>query len=357
MAVRPIILRGPGWPKRKWVNQLEVGPSSGSVVPAEYEWGTHAQATHNAEGVKSDIFASVVAAVVITAAIPAFIFAPQQAYADVNQSFVEAPLTAGASPRTIPRLSTVPQVDLTQQGWIAEPQSARQGRVPPITQGEPQDDSSQLAPRLTSAQPAPVTTSPVAPFFSVSYQTEERPTRVVWQAQPAPITVSYAIGQLYAAPQVLDLTQQGWIESTAPVRQSGVPARNWASQDDPSQLAAQVFQSVVTPPIFTGDVPPIVLAGQPQDSTEQIPAITWTPLVFGEPPPPVLDEILIGGDDAPRKKKKRRKSSIEELNDLLDRVVDENAPAAPASAQTLKQVVDAISDQDDDDEEAMIALT
>lgn len=338
MAIRPIILEGPGRPKRKWTNQLEVGPSSGSVVPAEYYWGTHSLATHVAEALKSQIFASVVGAAVVLTAVPTFVYARQESYPEGTQSFVRQPAVAGATPRPIPLLGGAPQgadltlqaaifeplnspqgptvrplaggplpVDLTQQGSIAKPIPARQGGVPSFTVGDPQDDPSQLAARLTPPQPAAaITPNPIAGFFVVPPQTEERPTRSIWPAQVAgsrtrvialtsgapqvwdftqqalveepafsvPV-VSYALRILYAAPQLHDFTQQGVIRGTAQALQAKVPAAIWAAtQADPSQIAARMFQP--TPLVF-GRVPALLRGGQPQFSPYQIPAALCAP--------------------------------------------------------------------------------
>ena len=233
----------------------------GVVGAAEYHWGTHAEATRNEENRKSSIFASVfAAAVAASTAVPALVFAPQQAYADVNASFIEAPLV-GATPRPIPSVITTPQVDLTQQGWILEPQAARQGAVPQIIRGAPQDDPSQLQARLTPSQPAAaVAPNPTAQFFYVPSQFEERQTRIVWPALQAGST-----------PPVIGLT-------------TGAPQHhNFARQD---AAWTQVFPAAATPPAITvGPVPALVLAGQPQADTFQIPAVMWAPLEFGIAPP------------------------------------------------------------------------
>lgn len=363
----------------------------GKANASEYRHGTHAVAIHAAEAVKSQVWKSQQTPPVTAASVPRFIFAPAQFYADVPPRAIFPSLVAGATPRPIPLVSGAPQladltlqasiktpltspqgptvrqfvggplqVDLTQQAQFNVPPAQRQGPVPPPTtaapqladltlqallskplttpQGRvppavvvpPQTDPSQIAAKLWASQPAAaIVANPVAPFFAVPPQTEERPTRQVWPSQlagktPPVIASLWAAPQQYdftqqavivlpsvtpvvapykshyGAPQLVDLTQQGWILGTAPGRQGPVPPSVWAPQADPTQIQAKVWPALRTPPApVQGPVPPLIFAWQWDRS--QIDARLWSPLVAA-PPPPTAGRITrpMPGEDGSR---------------------------------------------------------
>src|SRR5258708_16401489 len=88
----------------------------------KYLWGTHASALANAEGLKSRVSPSAVRGAVSAVAI-AFLFTPQQAYTDVQPQIYRS-VVAGATPRTIQRVFSDPQYDLTVQSKVWGSQSA-----------------------------------------------------------------------------------------------------------------------------------------------------------------------------------------------------------------------------------------
>jgi len=291
----------------------------GQANASEYQFGTHAQAIHQAEGVKSKVYGSVRTPPVVASSLVKFVQGEQQRYIDPFTGSVWTSQVSGAKPRTIPQLSAAPQfadltiqavfvdpitsgptvrqfvggplqVDLTQQALFSKPPAQRQGAVPPITRAAPQADPSQIAAQVQTSQlAAPIVPNPIASFFSIPPQTEERPTRQVWSSQRAgqrppvicsifcgpqlydftqqalfvrsslaPVVVSYAFRSIYGAPQLIDLTRQGWILGTAPTRQGRVRLSLWASQTDPSQIGARTFLPIVsalTPGVFPPSSP------------------------------------------------------------------------------------------------------
>lgn len=227
-----------------------------------------------------------------TAFSVAFLFAPQQAYADV-QPIVWASAVSGQTPRLIPQIVGGPQVaDLTQQPFFKSPTPLKQGPVPPPTFGAPQPDPSQLAASV---------------WRSV----------VVWQTTPVILRVS-------GAPQLLDLTQQAVIAKPLTTPQGLVPpltagasqvgpsqtaAVIWKSQPaapivanpianfvaippqaDPSRLSSQVWQSLSTPPIVAGVTVWPNAAIPPQFDTSINASMLWTPSTFSpSAPAPFVD--------------------------------------------------------------------
>jgi len=197
----------------------------------KYLWGSHALQHGNAEGLKSGVFPSVRKGAVAAVAI-AFIFAPQQVYTDVP-SFVVAPLVSGKTPRTIPIVSGAPQLaDLTQQAWIqpsvvgtrprliplttgapqqvdltqqaqfSRPPAQLHGAVPATTLAPPQSDPTQIAAVVqASTRAAAIIPNPVAPFFSVPPQNENRQESAIWASLRAGQT-PVVIPSLYVWPTV-----------------------------------------------------------------------------------------------------------------------------------------------------------
>lgn len=98
------------------------------------------------------------------------------------------------------------------------------------------------------------------------------------------------------APQLLDLTQQGWILGTTP------------------------FGSA---PLVQGAVPPLVLAGQPQESTQQIGAVVFTPLEVGVPPVPgpSVDYQYRGDGKKHTKKWKKTNELLDDIEQTLHELV------------------------------------
>lgn len=334
MSVRPIILAGPGLPKRRLPSSFVQAPQSrpqslvsnaampqiaaytsaailgfgliltptvtpqGQANAAEYQWGTHAQALHQAESIKSTIFGSV--------------RTPPAASVNLIRSL-------WASPE---------QIDLSIAGWSIGGGQANQGSVPQSIFAQPSDPS-QLGGKIwPSVRTPPIQSSVLGAFFSVGEQpypvlqpglTPAQPARTVSYAfRPisgapqfadltqqgsifppavAPAVVSYAFKQISASPQLIDLTQQGWVLRGAWVPQGAVPPLTPASpQSDPTQLAAQIFPSVPTPPAITGVTVPPTPAVPPQFDPSANPSVVWTPSTLSPSAPPV--DVGGGGSNA-----------------------------------------------------------
>lgn len=256
------------------VNQSRVWSSAvtpqGQANAAEYTFGTHALAIHQAEAVKSSVWGSV---------------RTPPAVASTN------PLRSiWASPE---------QVDLSISGWVAGGSQANQGPVPPLISTTQADPTQGIA-QVWKSQPTAIaiTPNPIATFFSIPPQSEDRQTRAVWQSlragQTPPVITSF-----YAAPQQIDLTQQGVIIASArtpPAVGPVPPLRSGAPQADPSQIAAQVWSSVQTPPTITGVTVWPALVVPAQFDTSINPTVLWTTSTFSPgltppitPAPAILD--------------------------------------------------------------------
>lgn len=310
-----------------------------------YLWGTHAAALAAAEGVKSRTFPSAAAALVVVSAVSSFVWAGEQRYDNARAVFVSPlrtaqgsvpPFTVGAAQADPSQIapsvwksaaapvvgadSSVPlrfiwgtqeALDLSISGWTVGGTQANQGPVPPsILIG--QIDPSQLQPQVwrSVATPPQAIPNPVAAFFSIPPQTEDRPTQTVWRSLVAGKTPP-VIPTLWAAPQQVDFTQQalftkpGLPTGPVPPITSGVP------QTDPGQIAPNLWKSVATPPVapgpprfvwgtqeshdlsigawavggtqaLQGPVPATLLASQ--ENPSQIPAVIWKSAVT----PPAL---------------------------------------------------------------------
>jgi hypothetical protein len=250
-----------------------------SVLPqgqgnaAEYQHGTHAQAVHQAETLKSDVFPSLRRAP--ARASPFFATAPQFEERPTRAIFQS--VRSGQTPPVIPRLNAPPQlVDLTLQGSVFEP----------------------------ATPAAVVATYALAPLYAAPQSIDLTQQGLIFEpAAAAPVVVSYAFQPVYAAPQPIDLTQQGWILAPSLSVQGRVPAGIFAPQSDPSQLAALVIQSALTPPVAaTGPVPPLVLTRQ--DDPSQLAAQFWRSIDIGSPPtPPAVQQP--GGEPIGREPRRR----------------------------------------------------
>ena len=279
----------------------------GQANSAEYQHGTHAQAIHQAEIVKSDVFPSV-----------------------------RTPVVASATP--LRQLQAAPeQIDLSISGWSIGGGQAPQGAVPAAIFAQQANPFQPQGSIWKSAVTTVVVVNPVAAFFSVSPQGEERPTRAIFPAvvsgqttpvipranaapqladltlkgsifpsATAPTVVAYALRPVYGAPQAIDLTQQGWTLAPGPAPQGRVPAGIFAPQADPSQTAALVIQAAVTPPVAaTGPVPRLVLTRQ--DDPTQLAALLWRSIDIGSPPtPPAVQQPGMPLSEATREPRRHR---------------------------------------------------
>lgn len=206
---------------------IVVRPASVSVLvgvapPSKYQWGTHAQAFHQAETLKSHVFASVAAAVVVSAvAVPPIAKAPQQNVDFTLQAQVfrsaTAPVTQTQPLRTI--IAGPEQIDLSISGWSCGGPPLNQGPVPSATSAYPQPDPSQLAARIfPSVRTPPVVASAV-------------PAMVMGLAQS-------------------DLTPGSLVRTPLFSNQGAVPPFQRASQDDPTQRQGSIW-SPIQPTVIT----------------------------------------------------------------------------------------------------------
>lgn len=213
----------------------------GQVNAAQYTFGLHAQAIHQAEGAKTSVWKSV-------------------------------PTPPAAAPQSAPlRLVFTSQepLDLSISSWVIGGTQANQGPVPAPIITLPQDPT-QPAAQIWKSQPAVVVAIPsqLATFFSTPPQSEERSTRAIWQSLQA--------GQAPPTGAVPPITR-------------GVP------QTDPSQLAPQIWKSVATPPAVLGVTVWPTLVAPPQFDTSINPTIVWTPSTFSPgltPPIPPAPDVV-----------------------------------------------------------------
>lgn len=295
--------------------QQQIGDSipQGAVVPAEYHWGTHASAIYSDEARKSVIFRSVAAATVTAAAVSALVFAPQQSYANV-QPAVFASVLAGATPRLIPNASAAPQLaDLTLQAQIFRPLTTPQGRVPAMVFVAPQVNPTQIDAEITPSQPA---------------------TSVV----------SYAFRQIYGSPQLVDLSQQGWVLGTPLGPQGAVPPLSLGfPQADTTQIPALVLASQPAAPIITGVTVMPMPAVPPQDDLSVNPSVIWTPSTFS---PSLIPSSQPGGGEYIRFTMRPRNVFIQRyVHDLepIDEIIEPETVFLGAVEKTIAQAEAAAS--------------
>lgn len=315
---------------------------------AEYHYGIHAQAIHQAETLKSTIWESA-RTPPATASLRTIWAAPQFDPSIGPLAVWESQLAGGRSPVIGTIVGGPLQVDLTQQAWIEAPSPPRQGPVPPLTgaapqladltqqaifdaplpatqgaappftKGAPQTDPSQIQPEVWAPQPAPPIPSPAARAFTIPPQsdpsqlaadiwspTQASPTtprltasEYVWGthaatlayaesvknkfflSQPAPVVVAGAIGKmLWGAPQN-DLTQPQGVFETPPLgggQGALIPVTFGAPQDDPSQVAANIWESQRAAAAPTPGPISKFFALPPQGDPSQIPASVWESL-------------------------------------------------------------------------------
>lgn len=254
---------------------------------------------------------------------------------------------AGQTPPIIPRVGAAPQLlDLTQQAVLFKPLTTPQGPVPPITAGAPQTDPSQISAVIWKSQPAaPVVANPIASYFSIPPQIEDRPGTPIWKSLVAGQTPP-VIPFLRAVPQQADLTQQGVIILSArtPPAIGPVPPFTFGiAQADPSQLPAQVWQSLQTPPAIVG-VTVWPMAPTPPQFDPSINATAfWTPSTFSPSgPPPAPTVILDSGvrHHRPLVIKARDFEKREDLAAFLKAQLKLRTPTAveeiPATAEALQ---------------------
>lgn len=287
----------------------------------EYRWGSHAQATHEAERAKSQVWKSAPTPIVVTGDLASFIRAapqsdPSQISAQIFKSLQAAPDVSYANQHIFDE----PQVEIRGTATIFKPPLI--GKTPPV---------------ITSLFAAPQQ-------VDLTQQAQITPIAIV------PPVVSYANTQIYGAPQLADLTLQGWIKGAAPVRQGGVPPITAGAP----QLIDLTQQAVVTPiaktqPVF-GAVPPLTMGGMPQADTTQIAAFVIAPLEFGIPlPPVVVSDVVVSGVPGARQTARRRYilpdetvvfATRQEVEDILDRYSRLKTVKAKSKPKAVAAVVE-----------------
>ena len=221
-------------------------------------------------------------------------------------------------PTAIGRLPALPWIAGAGQTYTDPPSSVWRsliaGGTPRIGVFAQSAEQPQDRPTITvwPSQRAPaVTAQPVTAFVQSAEQPQDRPTTTVWPSQRAGQTPPI-IRQISGAPLQTDLTQQAsifapligripalpWVYGIGQVYTDS-PSFLWASQragqtppiirqvlgqpqDDPTQIAPQLFPTLRTPPITTG------LLGTYAATREQFqerPTVTiWPALVSGSRP-------------------------------------------------------------------------
>lgn len=212
----------------------------GQVNAAQYTFGLHAQAIHQAEGAKSSIWKSV-----------------------------PTPPAVAAQPVPLRLIFTSQEpLDLSISSWVIGGTQANQGPVPPFISTTQADLTQGLA-QVWKAQPVALAVAPsqVATFFSIPPQDEARQISSVWKSAITPPVLTGAV----------------------PALTRGVP------QSDPSQIAPQVWSSVLTPPIVTGPTVWAALVVPPQFDSSINPTQLWTPSTFSPgltPPIPPAPDVV-----------------------------------------------------------------
>jgi len=253
----------------------------------------------------------------------AFLFAPPQVYGEVQPVIWKS--VVGQTPQLIPRVFAGPQLaDLTQQAFFNAPTPLGQGRVPPPTFGASQLDPSQLAasiwrsviagqttpviPRLSGAPQLvdltqqtvlfkPLTTpqGSVPPFTTGASQTDpSQIAAVIWKSQPAAPTVANPIASFFSVPPQIEdrLSIVFTVSAGTPPVIGPVPAFTLGVlQADPSQLPAQMWPSMPTPPTITGvTVWPNATVLQQFDQSINA-TMLWTPSTFS-PSEPIIISVI-----------------------------------------------------------------
>jgi len=262
----------------------------GPVPPAT--WGSpQADPTQ----IQPQVFKSQPAPAIVANPVSPFFVVPPQTEERPTRVVFTAQL-AGQTPPVILALTVPPQTDPTQiQGQLFKPLIIGQGPVPAPTSGAPQADPTQVPAQLFKALPAPpIIPNPIAAFFSIPPQFEERPTRalfpsvvagqtppVISQLYAAPLQqdltiqpliippslyVSYAMKTITAGPQLLDLTQQAVFVKPSPGYQGQVPLPllTAAPQQIDLTLQARVFGASQAAVTVTGPTVAMLPAVPPQ---------------------------------------------------------------------------------------------
>jgi hypothetical protein len=239
-----------------WVRAAQPATFKGRVNVAEYHFGTHALALYRAEAIKSFVWAPVPAPPVVVGPVP--------------QRFI----------------SSAPEpADFSIFGWVVGATQANQGPVPPLVSTTQADPMQGLA-QIWKSQPAAIaiTPNPIATFFSVPPQTEDRPTSIIWRT-------------LFSGKT-----------PTVPPLASGAP------QYDPSQIDPRVWPSVRTPPAVLGVTvwPTLIVSAQFDSSIN--PTQLWTTSTFSHgvtsPTTPIVTETFSGGWEYARRARRRREEEL-----------------------------------------------
>lgn len=305
--------------------------AGGTQTPqgAEYQFGLHAQAIYERNTTRS-VFPSVRTPPTATGAIlKTIVAAPEQRDFTIQAQVFAVPLAGGW---IVTSASGEPQfIDYTAGGQIFKPVTATVVTPNPIARFfaiAPQSDPTPIAAKVfASLVAAPIVPNPIARFFTTVPQIEDRvrnsiflplsgqtpPVIMSLYAAPqlidlslravivspalAPVAVSYAIKQLSAAPQLLGLTQQGWIKGTSPPLQGRVPPiTQGAPQQRDLTLKALLTPSAKTQPILGPTIRQFVVPPQPNLNLNY--SAVFTPSVYrtGATPPetPTARQILIG---------------------------------------------------------------
>jgi hypothetical protein len=130
---------------------------------------------------------------------------------------------------------------------------------------------------------------------------------------------------------------------------SGVP------QTDPSQLAAQVWKSVATPPAIAGVTVWPAIVAPPQTDTSVNPSVLWTPSTFSPGQPIVIitpDVVQQGGYanvrgaqlvwhewETLKKKRKEVRKKAPQVARIIEEIAEQNFDLAPA-LKALSQQLD-----------------
>lgn len=287
-----------------------------ALPAAEYQFGTHQLAIHQSQCF-SFIWKAAAAAVAVA-------------------STASPPLVTNAR---------APQLfDFTLQADLFAPIPMAQGLVTPLVRGA-QDDPTQIAARVfPAARAAPA--NPIAGFFVVPPQNEDRPTAVVWGPQRVGQTPPM-FRLVQGAPQLLDQTQQGSI--FGPAIGPSLPFRSLAASP---QFADFTQQGVIFVPgqpatLITGTTVWPIPSVPPQPDLNVNASFVWTqsPLtVAGIAPPPIPSSEQPAGRrtrNIYRVTVDGNKFEFKSYFDAIDFLDKTKAAAGALARETVRKALDA----------------
>ena len=303
------------------LSTLAVLAVSGVVGSAQYQFGTHAQAIHNAEAAKSQVFSSAATPPATPSALGTQIVTRQELTEQPRSNVFASARAPAVATGVLGKFVYAPEQsqDLSPRSDIAQTATNPQGYLMPVLSGD--ENTYVVVPSriFASAVTPPVTSGKLGAFIVAPESVYDRSLPSVlnqpWHGpQGAVPPLTYAAEQLldrtqqafvspvpkaapgivstfvYTAEQVIDRTIQPVLNQPWHGPQGNPPPLTYAGEQflDRTQPAV-IFQPSLTPPPIAGPtvfpMPPV----PPQIDYDINRSVvwTWTPLsVAGTPPPP-----------------------------------------------------------------------